>query len=63
MKNTNLLGVGVFFDLKPKVLAWDQSVGPKTSLHANESHQTSKNVPIQSLQNVHSQNFLQLENL
>ena len=44
--NTNFLGVGVFFDLKPKILAWDQSLGPKTSIHANECHQTSKKLPI-----------------
>ena len=58
--NTNFLGVGVFFDLKPKILVWDQSLGPKPSINAKESHQTSEKVPKRSLQNVQSQNFFEL---
>ena len=61
--NTIFLGVGVFFDLKPKILAWDQSLGPKTSMQINESHQTSKKGPIKILQNVHLRKFLKLEYL
>ena len=40
LKSTNFFGVGVFFEVKPKILAWDQSLGPKTSIRANESNQT-----------------------
>ena len=43
--NSNFLGVGVFFDLKPKILVWDQSLGPKPSINANESQQTSEKSP------------------
>ena len=55
--NTNFLGVGVFFYLKPKILVWVQSLGPKPSINAKESHQTSEKVPKRTGQ---SRNFFEL---